>query len=85
MYEINFTKSAKESLLKIDKQIARRIIRKIEWLGENFDLIKPVSLKGELSEFYKMRIGDYRVMYTVNREKLVITIHFIGHRKEIYK
>ena len=85
MYEISFTKSAKEELFKLDKEVAKRIIRKIEWLGENFDLIKPVSLKGKLSSFYKMRVGDYRVIYTVDKEKFRLTVHFVGHRKEVYK
>ncbi len=38
MYEVNFTKSAKESLFRIDRKIAARITKKVEWLGENFDL-----------------------------------------------
>lgn len=85
MYEINFTKTAKEGLFKLDREVARRIIRKIEWLGENFDLIKPTSLRGKFSGFYKMRVGDYRVIYTVDKEKFRLTVHFVGHRREIYK
>ncbi len=84
-YSVKFTKTAKESLLKLEKEIGRRILHKIEWLSENFDMIKPISLKGELSDFYKLRVGDYRVLYTVDKELLKIIVHFIGHRKYIYK
>ncbi|MCK4233696.1 type II toxin-antitoxin system RelE/ParE family toxin, partial [candidate division WOR-3 bacterium] len=34
---------------------------------------------------YKLRVGDWRIIYTVNQKTKVITIHMIGHRKEIYK
>jgi len=84
IYDINFTKTAKESLLKIDKSVIKRILSKIEWLGENFDFIKPLALKGNLGEFYKLRVGDYRVIYTVDKRLLKITIHFVAHRREIY-
>ena len=47
MYELKFTKSAVNSLKKIDKPVVRRIVRKIEWIAENIDQIKLVSLKGD--------------------------------------
>ena len=52
------------------------------WLGENFDEIKPQALSANLSGLLKLRIGDYRIIYSFDQE--FITIHQIGHRREIY-
>lgn len=61
------------------------MLRKIKWLSENFELITPQPLKGEWKGKFKLRIGDYRVVYSVNEEDKRITIHMAGHRREIYK
>ena len=57
---------------------------KIKWLSENFEQIKHQSLKGNLSEFYKLRVGDYRIIYEFDIEEKIIFIDKIGHRKDIY-
>jgi mRNA interferase RelE/StbE len=85
MYELKFTISAVNSLKKIDKTVVRRIVKRIEWIAENIDQIKPVSLKGDFPGLYKLRIGNYRVIYDIDFDKLKITIHFVGHRSKIYK
>jgi len=85
MYQLNFTQTALKTLKKIDKSVTGRILDKIEWMTNNIDQVTPISLKGEYSEFYKLRIGNYRVIYDVDFNKLEITIHFIGHRSDIYK
>lgn len=84
VYKIIFTKTALESLKKIDQTIVNRIIDKIDWLSLNIDLIKPMRLKGDLSSLYKLRVGNYRVIYEIDLDKLEIIIHFIGHRRDIY-
>ena len=59
--------------------------RKIRWLAENFDSIKPEPLGGPLSGLYKLRVGDYRVVYSVDRDKKLLTVRLVGHRREIYE
>lgn len=86
MYGIEFTHSAAKELEKvyrIDKKLYQRILYAIEPLRESPFLGK--RLKGKLSGDYSLRIGDYRVIYTVNKNKLVIYIIDLGHRKEIYR
>ena len=56
----------------------------IKWLGENFEQITPIALTGNLSGYFKLRIGDYRVIYSINQSQKIITIHETGHRREIY-
>ncbi|MFB2972342.1 type II toxin-antitoxin system RelE/ParE family toxin [Aerosakkonema sp. BLCC-F183] len=61
-----------------------RIDKKINWLAENFEEITPMPLSANLAGFFKLRVGDYRVIYSFNDDLKVITIHQIGHRREIY-
>ena len=54
-------------------------------MAENFGLITPQPLKGEWKDKFKLRVGDYRVIYSVNEDEKRITIHMAGHRRNIYK
>ena len=86
MYEVEFTPEAEEDLARLSKSVAQRILKKIRWLAENFEMITPEPLTGEWKDLYKLRVGDYRVLYTFSQvERKVIIIHLVGHRREIYK
>ena len=65
--------------------MARRIADRIRWLAEHFEEITPEPLKGELAGLFKLREGDYRVIYEPLRKERLIVVHEIGHRSEIYK
>ena len=84
-YQIEFRPEALEDLKGLDKAIARRILKKIRWLAENFEDLVPEALKGDLKGFFKLRMGDYRVIYSLKLNERKIIIHLIGHRREIYK
>ena len=84
-YKIILLPTALESLKNIDQRIGIRILDKLEWLAENFDYVRPLPLKGNLRGFYKLRVGNWRVVYEVDRDRLEITVHFVGHRSQIYK
>lgn len=83
-YTIEFFDDAIEDLKHIDKKMTRRILNRIQWFVENFDLIKPIPLKGKLMGLFKFRVGDYRVIYQIIRKENIIIIHAIGHRRDIY-
>ena len=85
-YLVEFKEDTMKELSKLDKKVAQRILNKIKWLSENFEVVSHERLKGEeWEDMFKLRIGDYRVIYSVDRERKIITIHLIGHRSEIYK
>jgi mRNA interferase RelE/StbE len=44
-----------------------------------------VPLTGELKGLFKLRVGDYRIAYSIEEKKKLLTIHLIGHRREIYR
>jgi mRNA interferase RelE/StbE len=85
VYQVVFLPNALDDLSKLDKSIAKRIINRIEWFSESIEKSSPIPLKSRLSGFYKLRIGDWRVIYEIGRKAETIFIHKIGHRKDIYK
>jgi len=85
MYEIRLFEEAGRNLERLDKPIARRILRKLTWLAENAEMIEPKNLRKSLSGFAKLREGDYRIVYRVSHEEEIVFVRFIGHRSEVYK
>jgi mRNA interferase RelE/StbE len=81
--KIGWTDDGIEDLQRLDKPIAKRILNKTTWLSDHFNNITPEPLSGELAGSFKLRIGDWRVIYTIETDVLVIQA--IGHRSEVYK
>ncbi len=83
MPKVEWEKEALADIQKIDRPIVKRILNKITWLSQHFDNIIPEPLSGDMSGHFKLRIGDWRVVYVL--EKHAIVIRAVGHRREIYK
>ena len=84
-YYVEFTLEAIEDLEKPTSAIQERILSKIRWLSENLENLTPQTLSADLSSFFKLRVGDYRVVYSFDTNKQCITVHKVGHRRDIYK
>ena len=84
-YRVDFTPQALEDISELDKIITERVVKKIDWLSQNFEAINPQALKGKFQGMFKLVIGDWRVIYTADFSDKIITVHLIGHRREIYK
>jgi mRNA interferase RelE/StbE len=84
-YKVDFTPQALENISKLDRTVIERIAKKVEWLSENLDVVSPETLKGKFHNMFKLVVGDWRVIYTADFANKIITVHLIGHRKEIYK
>jgi mRNA interferase RelE/StbE len=85
MYHIRILKAASRELAHLDKPVGRRIVERVNRLAENLDDIQHEALTGNLTGLYKLRVGDYRVIYEIVRKEKTIVIHAIGHRREIYQ
>jgi mRNA interferase RelE/StbE len=85
VYQVIILPKALKDLSRLDKSISERIIDKLTWLSENIETIHPLALSEKYSEFFKLKIGDWRVIYDFDNNKKVITVHKVGHRREIYK
>ncbi len=85
MYSVELTKKAHKSLKKIDRSILKRIFKALQDLSINPFPTGFKKLKGQTEEKYRIRVGDYRIIYTIRNGELIILVLTIGHRKDIYK
>jgi len=83
-YEIAYAQSALKSLRRLDRAIARRILQAVDLLAEDPRPPGCKQLKGGAGEM-RIRIGDYRVIYDVVDEELVILVLRVAHRREVYR
>ena len=83
-YRIEVKKSAAKTLKKIPNADRKRIVHKIDSLAENLPDSDTTKMKGS-NPFHKVRIGNYRIVYEIQDEILLILIVKIGHRKDIYR
>lgn len=87
-WQIEFDAAAKKELAKLDAQAARRIIG---FLRDRVSALKDPrsigeALKGsKLGDFWKYRVGDYRLIANIEDGKLRILVVRIGNRREVYK
>jgi len=82
-YKIEIKKSAAKEISKLPKVSIKRIVNKIQTLSDDPRPNGCKKLSGD--EKYRIRIGVYRVLYSIMDEKLIIYIVKVGHRKEVYK
>ncbi|RKZ72210.1 MAG: type II toxin-antitoxin system mRNA interferase toxin, RelE/StbE family [Candidatus Parabeggiatoa sp. nov. 1] len=85
MYEVTLIEEAEFDLTQLSKPIAQRILKKLHWLADNFNIVLPEPLKGQWQGLYKLRVGDYRVIYDFCEDEKIITVYVIKHRREVYK
>jgi mRNA interferase RelE/StbE len=83
-YRIEVTRDAMRALAKLDKPVRRRVQVAIDRLGENPRPSGVIALQG-LPDAYRLRVGNYRVIYTVDDCRLVVLVVDLGHRREIYR
>jgi mRNA interferase RelE/StbE len=83
-YEVLWKKSAERDLRNIDKHQIPRIIKAVESLSKNPFPSKYRKLR-DTERIYRIRIGEYRLIYEVDTDEKVITIYHIRHRKDAYR
>jgi mRNA interferase RelE/StbE len=81
--KVEWDKEALKDLEKIDRAIVKRILHKISWFSQYFDAVTPEPLSADMAGLFKLRVGDWRVIYEIGRD--VIVIKAVGHRREIYR
>ena len=85
-YQVVYEKKAIKSFSKIDKGQQNIILAWIEKNLVNTDNPKQYgkALKGNLKEYWRYRVGNYRLLAEINNDEIKIIILNIGHRKDIY-
>ena len=88
VWAIEFDEAAKKELAKLDPQVARRLL---DFLTQRVISLKDPrsfgqALKGsKLGEFWKYRVGDFRIIAKIQDQKIIILVLRIGNRREIYR
>ena len=82
MFDVVFSKSAEKQLLKLEKDIQKRVISTLERIR-----VRPYPHVKKLvgSPYFRLRVGDYRVILDIRENKLLIFVVELGHRSNIYK
>jgi mRNA interferase RelE/StbE len=83
-YILEFTASATREFRDLDRHLQRRITEKVMALCEDPFPAGSKKLKAQPDHF-RIRVGDYRVVYRIDGKRVVIVIVRIGHRKEVYR
>ena len=83
-YEITFQPSVEKDLRKLSVENCDRIMVRIEALANEPFPAQVVKLKGT-EGLHRIRVGDYRVIYEVNPGSNRILIHYVRHRRDVYR
>ena len=88
MWNIEFDAGAKKDLEKLDRKVAARIVKFLASRVAKLEDPRSIgqALKGsKLGEFWKYRVGDYRIICDIQDEKLLVLVLRVGNRREIYR
>jgi len=83
-YELEISRTAERQIRKLDRQARQRILRAVSALAE--EPRPPGSRKLTGSEdVFRIRVGDYRVLYSVEHRRLIVIVFKVGHRRDVYR
>ena len=83
-YKIIFKPSVERDLRDLPKSVVARVIKQIGALGDDPLPRRSIKLAGA-EHLYRIRVGDYRVVYGIDREAKQVLIHYVRHRREAYR
>ncbi|WP_432821824.1 type II toxin-antitoxin system RelE family toxin [Trichloromonas sp.] len=88
VYRIELTPAADKALAKVAKSnrnLLKRLDQALLSLAENPVPVGSKQLAGEDPPIYRVRVGDYRILYQIEDDVLVVLVVHVGHRKEVYR
>ena len=84
MYNIEIAPAAERAIKKLSAEVKKRIIKALLKLGVEARPPGVKKLSGE-EDLYRVRVGDYRVVYQIRDNELVVLVLRVAHRKEVYR
>ena len=84
MYRIVLTDRADDDLSRLDRAVAQRVNNGLKRLARNCESVSHVALTGRHAGKFRLRVGNYRALYTIDRENRRIDVESIGHRSSVY-
>ena len=83
-YSITFARSARKELERLSPEIVARVIGKVETLSENPRPVGATKLRGQ-KNLWRLRVGDYRVIYSIDDTTSAVDVSIVRHRREVYR
>jgi len=83
-YRVRIAPAAERQLRKFDPQVRRRLHAAIDLLAEQPRPPAAIQLVGGAGE-WRVRTGDYRIIYEINDGELIVLVLRLGHRREVYE
>jgi mRNA interferase RelE/StbE len=83
-YSVTFARSARKELEKLPPSAAQRVIERIEILMTHPRPSGAIKLHGN-KDLWRLRVGDYRVIYSIDDSTRVIDISAVRHRRDVYR
>ena len=77
--------TAECSFERLDPDVARRAYERLEWFVDNFEELTHHPLTGEVKGSFKLRVGDWRIVYEIHSFKQTIYVTGVEHRSKAYK
>jgi mRNA interferase RelE/StbE len=84
-YTVYVAPSAHRSLRKLPDAVQRRIVSAIEALADEPRPHGAKKLAGQTDNLWRIRVGDYRIVYQIQDERLTVLVLRVGHRSDIYR
>ena len=82
-YKVTITPAADRKIAKLPMDVRRRIANRLAALSNDPRPQGSIKLTGENA--YRIRVGDYRIIYTIQDDRLIVLIIDVGHRGDIYR
>ncbi len=83
-YVIELHPRARTNLSRLDAAIGRQVRDKLDELANHAEQVRHQALTGQLRGLFRLRVGDYRVLYTLDRANRRIIVRAVRHRSEVY-
>lgn len=83
-YRIAYRPQVVADLIKVDKDVAQRLLDKTKWLASNVDNLRHEPLAQDLRGMSQYAVGEWRIFYSVDRGERLLDVHLIAHRKDLY-
>ncbi len=82
-YALSYTPAASKAIERLEVALQRRVLARLESLASDPRAPGCIKLRGE--EAYRVRVGDYRIIYSIHDRELIVLVVDVGHRGDVYR
>ena len=83
-YRVAYRPPVIDDLAKVDQPRAQRLFDKTKWLASNVENLRHEPLAPDLPALSHYAVGDWRILYSIDREEQILDVHLIGTSREVY-